>query len=140
MALRKGMRSFFILYSNGDTFYFTVNPNLDIYCNKFITAYESNGKKMMPAAQVLNLKGDSFDLQNYQGETIYSLEDYRNATRHNPQEEIPTIERLYIDADVRMALLESGRITYDAKASQIPGLLSEPLANEHTLVRKKCQF
>lgn len=122
------VRSFFVLYSNGDTFYFTVTPNLEIYCTKFINMYESNSRQMMPGAHSLEFIGDSFVLKNIDGEKIYSLETYRMLMNNfiPIQEELPTIERLYIDEDVRIALLSAGKIKYDEKASKIPGLLYEP--------------
>lgn len=143
MTLREEPKHFFILYNNGinsDTFYFTVNSDFEIYCTKFKNIYESNRKRGMPGAHALEFTGNSFKLTSATGETIYSLEDYqRDMNSILPMQlETITIERLYIDEDVRIGLLAAEKIKYDAEASQIPGLLYEPKdeSQAHTRARR----
>lgn len=134
MALREGNRTFFVLYSNGDTFYFTVDSNSEIYCTRFKNIYEYNRKRPMPGAHILEFTSDSFSLKSKTGETIYSLDDYKNemsAIAPTPIE-TTTIERLYIDEDVRSYLLSEGMIQYDEQTSYIPGLLGLETQEEST--------
>lgn len=127
MTLREDFRSFFVLYDNGDTFYFIVNSKCEIYCTRFKNIYEKTEGKCMPGAHTLEFNGNSFSLKNAKGETIYSLEDYRNALKSilPTEENTSSIKRLYIDEDVRSGLLAAEMITYDEEAVHIPGLLYE---------------
>ena len=132
MNLRDDFRSFFVLYDNGDTFYFIVNSKCEIYCTRFKNIYENTKGTNMPGAHTLEFTGNSFNLKNAKGETIYSLEEYRKSISNilPTSEEKPSIKRLYIDEDVRSGLLAAEMITYDEEAVHIPGLLYEPIKSE----------
>ena len=126
MTLRDEIRTFFILYSNGETFYFSVDSNSKIYCNKLKKVYEYYRKDKMPGADILEFTGNSFCLKSETGEKIYSLVDYYNETKDDlsMDTEMPEIEMLYIDEDVRTHLLNNEILKYDEKASKIAGLLN----------------
>jgi len=134
MTLRDSSRNFFVLFNNGDTFYFVVNSKCEIYCTKFKNIYEETKGTGMPGAHTLDITGNSFSLKNAKGEIIYSLEDYRNAiSKDLPQNEKPSIERIYIDEDVRSGMLAAEMITYNEEAVQIPGLLYEPIQTKENV-------
>lgn len=137
MTLREQSRLFFVLYDNGDTFYFAVNGNCEIYCTKFKNIYENTRKQTMPGAASLEFVGNSFNLKNASGETIYSLEEYnKDMSKYlSMPKEIPSIERLYIDEDVRTNLLSLNMLTFDEKASLIPGLLTDEQQQSYTRTR-----
>lgn len=126
MTLRDEFRTFFILYNNGETFYFSVDSNSKIYCNRLKNVYEYYRKDKMPGADILEFTGNSFCLKSETGEKIYSLEDYYNEIKDvlPMPTELPEVEMLYIDEDVRTHLLSEGIIKYDEKASNIVGLLN----------------
>lgn len=127
MTLSSGNRIFFILYNNGETFYFTVDSNSKIYCDRFKNTYEYFRKVKMPGANTLEFTGNSFCLKNEAGEKIYSLEDYYKEVQNilPIQQELPEIEKLYIDDDVHAHLISEGIIKYDENASHVIGLSSE---------------
>lgn len=128
MTLGNSSRTFFIHYNNGDTFYFDLKPNWEIYCTKFKNIYESIKGIAMPPAHVLEFKGNNFCLKDISGNIIYSLEEYRKyiSELSHIQEEA-TIVRLYIDEDTRTDLLGKEMLKYDEEAANIPGLLYEPI-------------
>lgn len=139
MTLREQTRLFFVLYDNGDTFYFTVDGNCTIYCTRFKNIYESTRKQAMPGASSLEFVGNSFNLKNAAGETIYSLEQYNEDMNKylSMPKEVPSIERLYIDEDVRTNLLDLNMLTFDEEASLIPGLLTEEQQKSYTRTRRQ---
>lgn len=127
-------RIFFILCNNGDTFYFNINKDGEIFCNEFNYAYKAVNGKNIPAAYSLSITENDFQLIGINGEILYSLKDYCSINPNLKNEKI-AVETLYIDEDIRTLLLESNKITYDETASQIPGLLTIPAGQTH--IKKK---
>ena len=145
MASKNNIRTFFVLYSNGDTIYFTVNiAEGEIYCNEFKKMYEKTTNQKMPAANVLEISNNNLNLKNTDDEIIYSLEDYKKEMSkfsilfQRTAYETPVIERIYMDEDIRATLLGLEMVKYDAESSNIPGLLYEPVeVKVHTRVKSK---
>ena len=136
-------RYFFILLSNGDTIYFSVEKEKEIYkiyCEDFIKTFNYDKSKVTPANSIEFTK-DNFTLKDSTGMIIYNLKDNYKKLRNTYNPIIPEIEMLYIDNDIRPKLLERGQILYDESAYNIPGLLYEPIQNKqeksHTKVRRK---
>ncbi len=122
---------FFALYDNGETFYFNVNEDGEIHCREFDKLYSNSGNSKMQPAFAVEFTENDFSLKDETGETIYSLNNYQKTTTH-PVEKFslgednkPTIEKLYIDDEVCLALLTLDRLRFDEKASQILGLKPE---------------
>ena len=142
MKLIEGTRTFFILCSDGETYYYTLNPTGEIYCKDFAKVYEANNKKIMPGAHSIDFCGHDFSLKTQSGETIYSFSEYHKATKKTSSSNdagLPTIEMFYIDNDARSSLLALEKLSYDEAASQIPGLLYEP-ANQQGHTRKRVKI
>ena len=114
---KEGNRVFFILYSNGDTVYFTVTKQ-EIYCNELFNGLNKNSKNEM--AHSLEILGNKIELKNTTKETISCLKKYNN---FNASSEEASIEMVYIDEDLRNYLIAEDRLRYDETASMIPGLL-----------------
>lgn len=136
-------RFFFILLSNGDTMYFSVekqNEIYKIYCEDFIKAFNYDKTKTTPGHSI-ELTKDNFILKDNIGMTICNLKDDYNKIRNTYNSYTPEIEILYIDSDIRPKLLERGQLLYDESAYNIPGVLYEPIDNSkenvHTKVRRK---
>ena len=130
---------FFILFNNGETFYFNL-INGEIYCKEFKKIYGEN----MVGASTLQLDVNGFSLKQEDGTTIYGLEQYLTGLKNSRQLIIPNfensfIERLYINADIRTTLLAEEKLIYTSEASNIPGLLYEPIeeTQQHTRTRHK---
>ena len=134
MILKGFPRTFFILFNDGDTFYFTLNENNEIQCPRLKNIYENTKQRIMPIASILEFNGNGFELKNKQGEKIFSLAEYRKAiSKDLPiQEQTPTIEKVYIDEDVRDYLLSEEKIKYDEECVHIPGLLYEMPSEQTT--------
>lgn len=122
---------FFALYDNGETFYFNVNKDGEIHCREFDKLYRNSGSSKIQPAFAVEFTENDFSLKNETGETIYSLNNYQKATM-SPVEKFflgetnkPTIEKLYIDEEVCLALLTLDRLRFDEKASKILGLKPE---------------
>ena len=136
-------RYFFILLSNGDTIYFSVekeNEIYKIYCEDFIKAFNYDKSKVTPAHSI-EITKDNFNLKDNTGMTIYTLKDDYKKLRNTYNPITPEIEILYIDSDIRPKLLERGQLLYDESAYNIPGLLYDQTQTEqeqhHTKVRRK---
>lgn len=125
MNLKDFPRTFFLLFSDGDTFYFTLNSPKEIQCTRFKNIYENTKRINMPITSVLEFIGNEFVLKNNKGEIIYSLKEYRKALSNilPITKNEPIIERIYIDDDVRDYLLSEELIKYDEESANIPGLL-----------------
>ena len=136
-------RYFFILLSNGDTIYFSVekeNEIYKIYCEEFIKAFNYDKTKVTPAYSIEFTK-DNFTLKDNTGTIIYNLKDNYKKLRNIYEPITPEIKMIYIDNDIRPKLLERGQMLYDESAYDIPGLLYEPMKIEQkssqTKVRRK---
>lgn len=128
---------FFILFNNGETFYFNL-INGEIYCKEFKKIYGEN----MVGASVIQLSENGFSLKQEDGTTIYTLEQYLLGLKNSRQLTIPDfensfIERLYINADVRTTLLAKEKLIYSSEASNIPGLLYEPIEEKQQHIRTR---
>ena len=126
---------FFILFSNGETFYFNLT-NGQIKCKEFQKLYGDN----ILAASIIQLDVNGFSLKQEDGKTIYSLDQYLLGLKNSGQLFIPNfensfVERLYINPDVRTIMLAEEKLTYSPDACNIPGLLYEPI--EETKPHKK---
>ena len=91
-------RYFFILLSNGDTIYFSVekeNEIYKIYCEDFVKTFNQDKSKVTPGHSI-ELTKDNFILKDNIGMTICSLkEDYNKIrTTYNPNN--LEIQMLYI--------------------------------------------
>lgn len=135
-------RHFFILLSNGDTIYFSLekeNEIYKIYCDDFIKTFNYDKSKVTPAYSIEFTK-DNFTLKDNTGMTIYNLKDDYKKLRNTYNPITPEIEMLYIDSDIRPKLLERGQILFDETSYDIPGLLYEPIKSQqehsHTKVRR----
>lgn len=140
MSFKEEFRSFFVLYNNGEVFYFTINKKGEIYCNEFSKLFGI----FIPAAYFIEFTENGFNLQDENGNKIYSLEDYKNTlnilktTSLLTPEDPTSTERIYMDEDVRSELLENGKLKYNEKSCNIPGLLCEPVEeNTYTKTRHK---
>lgn len=136
-------RHFFLLLSNGDTIYFTVekeNEIYKIYCEDFIKAFKYDKTKVTPGHSI-ELSKNNFVLKDNIGMTICSLNEEYNKIRNTYNSNIPEIKMLYIDNDLRPNLLERGQLLYDESAYDIPGVLYEPVntpkENTQRKIRKK---
>ena len=136
-------RYFVILLSNGDTMYFSVeeqNEIYKIYCEDFIKTFDYDRTKVIPAHSIEFTK-DNFTLKDSTGMIIYNLKDNYKTLRNTYNQTTPEIKMLYIDNDIRPKLLERGQMLYDESAYDIPGVLYEPIQNEqensYTKVRRK---
>lgn len=136
-------RYFFILLSNGDTIYFSIEEEKEIYkiyCEDFIKAFDYDKTKVTPAHSIGFTK-DNFTLKDSTGMTICNLKDNYQTIKNTYSQETLEIEMLYIDNDIRPKLLERGQMLFDETAYNIPGLLYEPIQNRqensYTKVRKK---
>lgn len=113
---------FFILLNDGNTQYFTVKKNKEIfkiYYNEF--GYECE-------ADLIEFSKKGFILKKYTGETIFNFQDtYQKINQDNKQ---PEIEMAYFDLELREELLTRGQLTYDEDASRIPGIIYEPMQQE----------
>lgn len=122
---------FFILLSDGNTQYFTVKKTKEIfkiYWNDFIKVCEEGAQ--VPEANSIEFTENGFVLKNAVGETICSLEDYykiKNKNNKQPSSNLPKIELLYIDSQLRKELLTREQLRCDEVASRIPGILYEPI-------------
>lgn len=140
MSFKEEFRSFFVLYNNGEVFYFNINQKGEIFCREFTKLFGT----ALPGAHYIEFTNTGFELQDKEGNKIYSLEDYIKTLKEfklitllTPQ--APTkAEVMYIDEDVRAELLELGKLKYNEETSKIPGLLSEQIEeNTHTKKRQK---
>jgi len=138
MSFREEFRSFFVLYNNGEVFYFTINKKGEIFCREFVKLFGND----LLGAHYIEFTNTGFILQDKDGKKIGSLDDYKNALKQfkitsllTPTEATGT-ERIYMDEDVRTELLELGKIKYNEETSKIPGLLSEPV-EENTYTKKR---
>lgn len=140
MNLKDFPRTFFLLFNDGDTFYFTLNSPKEIQCTRFKNIYENTKSKNMPLTSVVEFIGNEFVLKNNKGEVVYSLKEYRKAlSKILPTTETEQkIERIYIDDDVRDYLLSEELIKYDEESANIPGLLYKlPEENKTTSYTRK---
>lgn len=120
---------FFVLFNNGDTHYFAVKKNkeiFNIYWTDFIKAYGYEGNSILSLANSIEFTKNNFVLKGKQNEIICSLEDYNKKVNSNDLT-LPEIEKVYIDPELRQELLIRGQLKYDEEASRIPGILYEPL-------------
>lgn len=121
MHTNEKFRVFFVLYDNGETFYFNVNEKGEIHCREISKSYKALGINAQKAYAV-EFTGNNFYLKSKTGETIDSLENFQQAME---LESRPKLEGLYIDEEVRLALLASGKLKLDEEASQILGFHTE---------------
>lgn len=134
-------RYFFILLSNGDTIYFSVEKDDEIYkiyCEDFIKTFNYDKTKVTPAHYIEFTK-DNFTLKDNAGMVICNLKDDYKKIRNTYNLTTPEIEKMFIDNDIRPKLLERGQILYNETSYDIPGLLYEPVENEksHAKARRK---
>ena len=136
-------RYFFILLSNGDTIYFSVekeNEIYKIYCEDFVKTFNQDKSKVTPGHSI-ELTKDNFILKDNIGMSICSLKEDYNKIRSTYNPNNLEIQMLYIDNDMRPNLLERGQLLYDESAYNIPGLLYDQTQTEqeqhHTKVRRK---
>ena len=133
-------RTFFVLLSDGDTFYFTVTATKEIKCPRLKNIYENNKNIEMPSTSILEFTGNQFVLKNNKGETIYSLDQYRkDISKELPiKQPVPIIEKVYIDDDVRDYLLSENKLQYSVENIDIPGLLYQsPEENKSSSYTRK---
>ena len=135
MSFKEDYRSFFVLYNNGEVYYFNVNQKGEIYCREFAKLFGD----YISGAHSIEFTETGFNLYDIDGQHIYSLEEFRNTLKkikfisYLMPENITATERIYLDEDVRTELLAKGKLKYNEQASQIPGLLSEPIKEKtHT--------
>ena len=140
MSFKEEFRSFFILYNNGEVFYFNINQKGEIFCREFVKLFGN----IIPGAHYIEFTNTGFELQDKEGNKIYSLEDYIKTLKQLKitsllmTKEPTKAEIMYMDEDVRTELLETGKLKYTEETSKIPGLLSEPVEeNTHTKKRQK---
>lgn len=138
MSFKEEYRCFFVLYNNGEVFNFTINKKGEIFCIEFAKLYGN----IISGAQYVEFTEKGFNLQSQEGNKICSLEDYKktlrqfNLTSLLPSEEPTSVERIYMDEDVRNELIKLGKLKYNEETSKIPGLLSEPV-EENTYTKKR---
>ena len=141
MSFKDFPRTFFVLFSDGDTFYFTVTATKEIQCPRLKNIYESNKNIEMPSISILEFIGNQFVLKNDKGEIIYSLDQYRkDISKVLPTKTpSPIIEKVYIDDDVRDYLLSEDKLQYSVENIDIPGLLYQSSEENKTssYTRKK---
>lgn len=124
MSFAEKERHFIILYNNGDIFFFTVSQNGELNCKEFNRVNRIKTGKELPLASSIELTNNNFKLKNKLGETIYSLKEYHQATGIIV-DELVTIEKFYIDSDVRQEMLDKEIITFDETITEVPGLINE---------------
>lgn len=138
MSFQEDYRSFFVLYNNGEVYYFNVNQKGEIYCREFTKLFGD----YIPGAHSIEFTETGFNLQDEEGEQIYSLEDFRNTLKKIKftsvlmPEPITGTDSIYMDDDVRTELLAKNKLKYNESASKIPGILSEPI-QEKTYSKKR---
>lgn len=124
-------RVFFIFLSNGDTIYFSVekqNEIYKIYCEDYLKAFNYDNKEIITPGHSIEFTKDNFSLKDNTGMTICNLkEDYNRIRGISNSQKTPEIEMVYIDSDRRSELLTRGQMLYDETACNIPGLLYEPV-------------
>ena len=124
MSLNEEVRAFFITFSNGDVFYFNINKNGEIFCREFTMLFGN----MLPLAYCIEITNNGFILQNGTGNKICSLEDYRNILNNiNKDSSMMAVndvfvEELFIDEDVKINLLISGKIKCNEEVGKKIGL------------------
>lgn len=126
-------RYLFILLSNGDTIYFSVEKEDEIYkiyCEDYVKAFNYSNKEMATSGHSIEFSNNNFILKNNAGMTICSLQENYNKIRNlNPEQETPEITMLYMDGDLRPKLLERGQMLCDETSYNIPGMLYEQLSS-----------
>ena len=132
MSFKEQARHFIVLYNNGDTFFFTVYKNGEMYCKEINNQYAANTGKQLPGATTIEFTENNFELKSNNGKTIYSLAYYHQINGIAIDETLK-IEKFYIDSDVRQEMLDKEKITFGENLTHIPGLLDE----EEVKVRKR---
>ena len=129
-------RFFFILLSNGDTIYFSVEKQDEIYkiyCEDYVKAFNHNDKGITQIGHSIEFTKNNFILKDNSNTIICNLkEDYNKIRGISNNQERPEIEMLYIDSDIRPKLLERGQMLCDESAYNIPGILYEPVQEQST--------
>ena len=131
MNFKENQRHFLILYTNGETYFFTIDKNGFIYCNEFNNLHKFYIGNYLPIAASIKIKDNDFELKSLSGETIYSLKQYRNVKGINYHSE-PTIEMFYIDPDIKDEIIERRKIILSKNIKEIPGLITESELKELT--------
>lgn len=131
MSFKEEARHFIVLFNNGDTFFFTVLKTGEIYCKEFNKEYTKNTGKMLPCAYTVEFTNNNFELKGITGETIFSLEKYHQLTG-TVMDEMLSIEKFYIDSDVRQEILDAEKITLGENLTHVPGLLDEGRARKRS--------
>ena len=131
MNFKENQRHFLILYTNGETFFFTIDKNGFIYCQEFNNLHKFNTGIYLPIATSIKFKDNDFELKSLSGETIYSLKQYRNVKGIKNEVE-PTIEMFYIDPDIKYEIIERKKITFSKNIKEIPGLITDEELKELT--------
>lgn len=132
---------FIVLFKNGYTHNFTVKKVKEIftiYWTDFIKAYGYEGNPIPPQAHSIEFTKNNFTLKGMNHEIICNLANYNQ--KMNPDlQQLPEIEKIYIDPALRQELLARGQLRYDEDACRIPGILYEAV-NENIEINKSELF
>ena len=129
MNFKESERHFFILYTNGDTFFFTIDKKGFIYCHEFNNLHQFYTGRKLPIAKCIEIDNNDFKLKSITGETIYSLNRYLKL-QGKVIDNKPAIEMFYIDSDIKQEMLQRKKITFSKTINEIPGLISNIELNE----------